>query len=109
MTDKVGKMASDLTAGKSNRRGEDAMKGQIVKCFLYNGDHGTEPCPTIKAGVKCECGSTNAILKMQNKTKTEVTMTIPILRDSLGVKGCDTIIVRPELQCPALNSWTALR
>jgi len=37
------------------------MKDQIVKCFLCDGDHGTEPCPTIKAGVKCECGSTNTV------------------------------------------------
>ena len=37
------------------------MKDQIVKCFLCDGDHGTDPCPTIKAGAKCECGSTNTV------------------------------------------------
>ena len=37
------------------------MKDQIVKCFLCDGDHGTDPCPTIKAGVKCECGSTATV------------------------------------------------
>ena len=37
------------------------MKDQIVKCFLCDGDHGTEPCPTIKAGVKCECGSNKTV------------------------------------------------
>ena len=37
------------------------MKDQIVKCFLCDGDHGTDPCPTIEAGAKCECGSTNTV------------------------------------------------
>jgi hypothetical protein len=37
------------------------MKDQIVKCFLCDGDHGPGPCPSIKAGVKCECGSNNTV------------------------------------------------
>ena len=37
------------------------MKDQIVKCFLCDGDHGPGPCPLVKAGVKCECGSTNTV------------------------------------------------
>ena len=37
------------------------MKDQIVKCFLCDGDHGPGPCPQIKAGEKCECGSNNTV------------------------------------------------
>ena len=49
------------------------MKDQIVKCFLCDGDHGPGPCPSIKAGAKCECGSTNTVWISERVTRAQDT------------------------------------